>query len=92
MIQRYFQLNYTRGVSSLLPFSVKLLIDCATRSDRGDGTKRCEQKKNSDGVVFPLIFPPPLNSRRTPLCELLEQAKHLKTLGDFSWYSKISMC
>ena len=43
-------------------------LACSRRSDRGDGAKRCEQKKNT------LFFSRSLPSRRTPLSERLERA------------------
>ena len=43
-------------------------LACSRRSDRGDGAKRCEQKKKT------LFFSRSLPSRRTPLSERLERA------------------
>ena len=43
-------------------------LACSRRSDRGDGAKRCEQKKNT------LFFSRSLPSRRTPLSKRLERA------------------
>ena len=43
-------------------------LACSRSSDRGDGAKRCEQKKNT------VFFSRRLPSRRTPLSERLERA------------------
>ena len=54
---------------------------CSRRSDRGDGAKRCEQKKTRgwgrgerNSLFSSLFFSRSLPSRSTPLSERLEQA------------------
>ena len=61
---------------------VERFIACSRRSDRGDSAKISEQNKKTtrgwgrgESKEF---FSRSLSSRRTPLSELLEQAKRLK--------------
>ena len=71
--------RYGRRKALSITVNVDCFVACSWCSDRGHGTKRCEEKKIAmdwGGEGDLLIFPPlSLTLRLTPLSECLEQAK-----------------